>query len=112
MRRLLAEQERSGLTLAEFARRRGVRAGTLSWWRHRLRSEGARRRLGKLLAKSGERAAEHEGFVEIAPPAALLGVEPGGAGWFEVVLGDGTVVRVPARFAEADLGRLLALLRC
>jgi hypothetical protein len=98
MRRLLAAQERSGLTLAEFARRRSLRAGTLSWWRHRLRAE----------EPSGASAAGGR-FIEVTP--AVLNAE-GRAPGFEIVLGDDTVVRVPGRFGEEDLRRLLAVLRC
>lgn len=32
--RVLGEQERSGLSVAEFARRRGISAGSLGWWRY------------------------------------------------------------------------------
>ena len=105
MRQLLAEQQRSGLTLAEFARQRDIRAGTLSWWRHRLGG-------GKRRAKSGEKSSEQGGFLEIKPTSGLIGTEVRRAAWFEVVLGNGTVVRIPARFAEEELRRLLAVLRC
>jgi transcriptional regulator with XRE-family HTH domain len=105
MRRLLAEQQRSGLTLAEFARRRGLRAGTLSWWRHHLRAEEP---WGKSRRKSSSQAGR---FLEVTP-TVVIGTEARNAGWFEIVLDDGTVVRVPARFAEEELRRLLAVLRC
>jgi transposase-like protein len=110
MRRLLGEQRRSGLTLAEFARRRGVRPGTLSWWRHQLRVGEPRRKSSR--EDSGEKSSERGGFLEIKPRSGLIGTEASRAAWFEVVLGDGTVVRVPARFAEEELRRLLAVLRC
>jgi len=108
MRRLLAEQQRSGLTLAEFARRRGVRAGTLSWWRHRLRGQGARR---KSQAKPREKVPERGTFLEITP-ASVVPAEARIDAWFEIVLGDGTVVCVPGRFDDGGLRRLLAVLRC
>ena len=99
MRRLLAEQQRSGLTLAEFARRRGVRAGTLSWWRHRLGTE-------QRWAKSRRRPSSKAGrFLEITP-ASVVPAEARSAAWFEIVLGDGTLVRVPGRFGDEELRRL------
>lgn len=98
MRRLLAAQERSGLSLAEFARRQGLRPNTLAWWRHRLKHGDEKRR------NSG--AAQ---FIEITPAPGGRGV-PMAA--FEVVLGDGTVIRVPEHFGTESLARLLAVLRC
>lgn len=38
--RLIRELERSGQTPRAFARARGIRPETLTWWRWRLRSEG------------------------------------------------------------------------
>jgi hypothetical protein len=40
-KRLLEAHEKSGVSLAEFARREGVRARRLQWWRDRLRSQRA-----------------------------------------------------------------------
>ena len=40
MRRLLERWERSGVPLAEYARRWGIAPGTLAWWRHTLRYQG------------------------------------------------------------------------
>ncbi len=42
--RLLAEWERSGLSQAEFARRRGVQAVSFSWWKRKLRVAKGQRR--------------------------------------------------------------------
>ena len=39
MRRLIAEQRASGMTVAAFAARRGIKATTLFHWRHRFRRE-------------------------------------------------------------------------
>ena len=96
MRRLVTAQERSGLSLAEFARRRGVPVSTLTWWRRRL---GDRDR-DKALATEKR-------FVEVTPTRMQSQTAA-----FEIVLGDGTMVRVAGYFAEEDLRRLLAVLRC
>jgi len=98
MRRLLVAQQCSGLSLAEFARRRGVRANTLSWWRHRLGG-----------GDGVEEGASRERFIELSPPASSWEVQTVA---FEIVLGDGTVVRVPERFGQESLRRLLAVLGC
>ena len=96
MRRLVEAQERSGLSLAEFARRRGVPVSTLTWWRHRVRDQDRERDV-----------ATEKGFVEVTST-----VVRSKAAVFEIVLGDSTMVRVPGCFAEEDLRRLLAVLRC
>jgi hypothetical protein len=99
MRRLLAAQRRSGLSLVDFARQRGLRANTLSWWRHRLRG-----------GDGDSECASAGPFIEVSP---VRKVEAAQAGVFEVVLEDGKVVRVPERFEEGALRRLLAVLqRC
>jgi hypothetical protein len=83
MQRLMARWERSGLTMAEFARRRGMSPHTFAWWRHRLR------------AASAERAAEAGGvgaakFTEVA--VARMGRS---AEVMEVVLRSGRMLRGP-----------------
>jgi hypothetical protein len=89
-RALIAEQESSGQTVREFAASRGVAAGTVFWWRSRLR----------------RRAADAMTLVPVevvdkvtARPAAL-----------ELVVRDGIVLRLPRGFDEGDLRRVLAAL--
>jgi len=93
MRRLLARHERSGLTLSEFARREGMVAATLYWWRRRLRD-----------AEIGVPAPVS--FTEVS---AVMAKDVGRG--FEVVLDGGTTVRVPERFEPAALRMLVEALR-
>jgi transposase-like protein len=95
MQRVLARWERSGLTLAEFARRAGVPPGTLGWWRHALRAS--------------ERTPGDGRFLELPVRSPLAEAPRPALATFEVVFGDGTVVRVPAGFDAEALDRLLAL---
>ena len=95
MRRLLARWERSGLTLAEFARRGGLPPGTLAWWRHVLRGR--------------ERPAGDARFLEVAVGGSAAPTPRPVPATFEVVFSDGTVVRVPAAFDAEALARLLEL---
>ena len=63
-------------------------------------------------AKSRRRPSSKAGrFLEITP-ASVVAAEARSAAWFEIVLGDGTLVRVPGRFGDEELRRLLAVLRC
>ena len=45
-KRLLEAHEKSGLSLAAFARREGVRARRLQWWRDRLRARSSKAEVG------------------------------------------------------------------
>ena len=82
--KLVDEHEASGLTLAEFSRRKGINSGSLSWWRGRL---GRTR-------KRGPQAAFLE--VVVSEPAPV-----------------GLQVRLPARGVEfiVDEGTSLGLVR-
>lgn len=83
----------SGLTAAEYARKHGVREGTLRWWKWRLGS--ARERASKA-------ALSPLTFVEMTSAARR---EP-----IEIVLASGTRVVVPSEFDSSALARVLDVL--
>jgi len=94
MRGVLERCERSGLSLAEFARRERMSVNTLAWWRHRLRRTGVTAR-----ERAAERAA---GFRELVLDA------PSSAGAIaEVVLRSGRILRVPLADVDAEVVRVL-----
>lgn len=97
MRGVLARWERSGLTLSEFARRNGMAASTLGWWRHVFQKREQ--------AKLGGRRARAR-FIEIKPERPAL-VTPA---VLEVVLRSGQVVRVPPGFDVARLREVVLAL--
>lgn len=96
-RRLLAAQARSGLSLRAFARKRGIPAGTLSYWRHELkRRDAARRR------EDGSRARFLPVKV-VSPTEAHAATMVG----YEVLLGRDCVLRLPRDFEVARVAALL-----
>ena len=112
MRRVLAQWERSGLTLTEFARRHGMAASTLTWWRRVFRdaevqpaatSDGEPRR-GRHAGRPprGREGAFSE--VRLAPPALLAPPV------WEIVLRSGHVLRVPPAIDAAALRAVVAVL--
>lgn len=85
----------SGLTCGRFAEREGLNAGTLSYWRSKLR---------KLDAARASRSAEPLTFVELAPPPREC------TDAFELVFGSGLRLQVPVNFDGSALVRLLDVL--
>ena len=76
-KRLVAETERGG-TVGSVARRNGVRAGTLTWWRWRLRHEEASSGgAPQLLPVVVESPRPDAGPIEIAVADVRLRVEVG-----------------------------------
>jgi hypothetical protein len=99
-RRLLAEWEQSGLSQAEFCRRRGIKAVNLAWWKRRLRgSQGTPRAGRQRVTRSAGRAA----FVELALPSHPV---RGGLG-YELVLPSGACLRLPDDFDPERVARLV-----
>jgi hypothetical protein len=86
----VASWRASGLTAAEFARKLGVREGTLRWWTWRL---GSTRR------ESTEKAPSPLTFVEMTSVARRAP--------FAVVLASGTKLVVPSDFDGSALAKLL-----
>jgi len=92
---------RSGLTAKEFARSVGINPGTLMYWACRLGRE--RRMRGAASPRSGLGPAPALGFVELMAGS-------GSDSRFELELGNGRRLHIPATFEAAALERLLSVL--
>ena len=116
-RRMVAAWESSGLTQAEFCRRRGLKAVTFAWWKRQLggstgggsRGRGARRPASVVQNKPS--------FVEVALPGTgatggSRASAPGTAceAWYQVALPCGTSIRLPADFDVNRASQLILAL--
>ena len=93
-RAVILEQERSGLSVGEFARRHGISAATMYWWRSRLSRRRRRGGTAKLVA------VEVVESKEVDPSSGERG--------FELELAGGRRLHVPSRFDAGALSRLIA----
>ena len=110
-RERVREWKRSGLSAAEFTAHRGFSAWSLYAWNRRL-CGGSRRKRATSHAIVPSRPPT---FVEVVNAAAVVGNDswPGreaASEPFEVVLVDGVRVRVPVRFDDAAVARLVSAL--
>jgi transposase-like protein len=94
-RALIAEQEKSSLTVREFAEIRGITPTTLYWWRSELK-----RRSGRLVAVQ---VVDHD---TVAESRGTDHPE------LELDVGNSMTLRIPSGFDEVDLRRVLMALRC
>jgi len=107
-RALIAECGSSGLSQAEFCRRRAIPPGTLSCWKHKLSREPRRaRRLRASVPAHPARPA----FL----PVRVTGPQPprataDGAGELEIPLGSGRLVHVRGRVDAQWLGQVIVAL--
>ena len=93
----VGQWRRSGLTAKAFARMAGVNAGSLTHWAWRL---------GRDAGRSGARATGARPAVALVEITAAGGTDER----FELELGSGRRLRIPATFDPAALERLLAVL--
>jgi len=116
--RLVNSWRKSGLTQAEFCRRRGVKAVTFAWWKGRFRGTGERadHRKSRSTARGRRREAE---FTEVMWPGRVLAdgmaaTRDASLGGYEIVLGDGLSLRLPGDFDPEKVSQLIALVapRC
>ena len=110
----------SGLSQAEFCRRRSVKAVTFGWWKRRLK--GARRPTGGFRGGGGGSKARGHAeivdrgraqFVEVAMPQTAPAGESTSAaapGCYEIALNCGRVIRLPHAFESAVVARLVTVL--
>ena len=93
---LVSAWEQSGLSQAEFCRRRGVKVASLAWWKRQLQRQagGAPKRRGRPPKVSSR-------FVEVR----LAGLSSASA--YEVVLARGRSIRVPSQFDPQIVSQLI-----
>ncbi len=101
MRALLATCEESDQSKAAFALRRKLQPETFAWWASEIRRRDAARREKAL---GGAAAETTPSFVDVVVRRSELK-----ALFFEIELGDGRRVSVPAGLSANDLARLLAV---
>jgi transposase-like protein len=103
-RTLILVWEASGESLERFCRRQGIRPSTLKWWRWRLRDSGH----AKPESPGSAPSLGTPQFAELClqEPAESAGE----AGGFELRWSDGLTLRIPCRFDELSLRRLLVVL--
>jgi hypothetical protein len=102
MCRVLAQWQRSGLTLREFGQQRGIPLSTLTWWRQVFRRAGVPVNVAPKSVTS-----EAVVFTEVPRPATV----PTTAAVLEIVLRSGHVLRVPAGADTDTLQRVLQVLQ-
>lgn len=113
--RLVASWRKSGLTQAEFCRRRGVKAVTFAWWKRKLR--GGAEQAGQRRSRSTTTRRRPESrFTEVIWPGRLLAGGPPVAatsdarsGAYEIVLPHGLVIRLPGDFDPERVSQLIGL---
>jgi transposase-like protein len=104
---LVAAWSRSGLSQAEFCRRRGVNGGTFIWWKRQLEKAA-----GPATARSAvtSDAPKRRGRPPKAASARFVEVRLPGASalpTYEVVLARGRSIRVPSQFDPRILSQLI-----
>ena len=93
---LVAAWSQSGLSQAEFCRRRGVNGGSFAWWKRQLQ-----RPAGDVPKRRGRPPRSLGRFVEVR----LTGGSP--ISTYEVVLDRGRSIRVPSQVDPQVLSRLI-----
>jgi hypothetical protein len=101
---LVGAWEASGLSQAEFCRRRGVKEVTFGWWKRKLRPTVQRSggRVGD--GARSPRRTEQARFVELAVPKSAFAV---GAFAYEIALRSGRVIRLGRDFDPSVVGELI-----
>ncbi len=121
----LAAWERSGLTQAEFCRRRRIRAGSFAWWKRQLlgpaggrptppadrpkRSAKASKQRGRP-TKPPERAKRRARSAKLSAPFVELPLANAfPAPTYELLLASGRSIRIPSQFDPQVVSRLISV---
>jgi len=104
-RSLMAERAKSGLSMARFARSRGIPEGTFAWWSSEIRRREEMRR-GKT-SESGESGDVTFVPVQIVPDEVRPVAATRSAPRFEVILAGGAKVRIAGAPDEESVACVL-----
>lgn len=103
-KKLVERWRESGLTAEQYAAELGINAGTLKFWKYKL----GRPQTATEVRQPGPKKSKREGralpLVEVKPTVLAATAE------FELELGGGKRLRIPASFEAEALRRLLAVL--
>lgn len=112
--RLVSAWEKSGLSQAEFCRRRGIKCVNFGWWKRKLNGAAGRRRQRRRRDSTAGGRRGRAGFVEVALPRGVL---PAGSvipissctcpPSYEIVLPDGSLIRLPGNFDPEKVSQLI-----
>lgn len=121
----VAAWERSGMTQAEYCRRRRIKAGSFAWWKRQLLGPGRGRptrpadrpkQYAKVskerggLTKPGERAKRRAQSAKLSAPFVELPlVTAFPAPTYDLVLVGGRTIRIPSQFNPQVLSRLISV---
>ena len=122
----VAAWERSGLTQAEFCRRRRIKAGSFAWWKRQLldpargrptrladrprQSARASKQRGRL-TKPPERAKRRARSAKLSAPFVELPLASAfPATTYDLVLVGGRAIRIPSQFDPETLSRLISVM--
>ncbi len=121
----VAAWERSGLTQAEFCRRRKIKAVSFGWWKRKLQGTGEKSRHRVNRDARRPRTRREADFVEVALPGHVLAAtpihstsstaprtwitSPMGPYRYEIALSSGRVIRLPQDFDPGVVSQLIAV---
>ena len=110
-RKLLEQKERSGLTVVEFCQREGLSPSAYYAWRRKLHGPPARQTPAAANVGGKDARARRKGKAPESQPSSAFVQVPLSAttatAWIEVVLVEGTIIRLP----QQNLAALQTVLR-
>ena len=103
---------KSGVGAEQFAAREGVKPAALKWWRWRLGGEDRKKVPAAAAVATAsptppQRVRHRTVFVEVDTASTVAPAFESAR--YEVVLGNGRVVRVPVGFSDGELARVLTI---
>jgi len=105
-RRILARQQQSGLTRADFCRREGINDNAFTWWTRELKKRDQSRHVPQRKAER-QKGPRRPAFI---PVRVIQAAPRNGSSALEIVTRSGHVVRVQPDFDPALLRKAIAAL--